>query len=215
MSHNHNHNHANCSDESHDHDHDHDHSIQESGPRDNLFIHIDRSNVVALNAIGEGSAVIKPWNNRLDEEIFLESDADDQLIIRVPFTGSVKLRSILLKTGPGDQTPAKVSLFANEDNLDFSDANEKTPTQEFTIPQGREAGEYTVKPSRFPNVSSITLFFPSSQGADSTRIYYVGFLGHWSERKTEPVITVYETQANLADHEKIPGTEGNFSASGT
>ena len=35
------------------------------------------------------------------------------------------------------------------------------------------------------------------------------------QRKTEPVITVYETQANLADHEKIPGTEGNLSASGT
>jgi hypothetical protein len=31
-------------------------------------------------------------------------------IIRVPFTGSVKLRSLLLKSGPGDQTPAKVKL---------------------------------------------------------------------------------------------------------
>ena len=31
-------------------------------------------------------------------------------IIRVPFTGSVKLRSLLLKTGPGDQTPQTVSL---------------------------------------------------------------------------------------------------------
>jgi len=31
-------------------------------------------------------------------------------IIRVPFTGSVKLRSLLLKSGPGDQTPAKVAL---------------------------------------------------------------------------------------------------------
>ena len=29
-------------------------------------------------------------------------------IIRVPFTGSVRLRSLLLKTGPGDQTPSKV-----------------------------------------------------------------------------------------------------------
>ena len=31
-------------------------------------------------------------------------------IIRVPFTGSVKLRSLLLKSGPGDHTPAKVAL---------------------------------------------------------------------------------------------------------
>jgi hypothetical protein len=60
----------------------------------------------------------------------LESDADDQMldqtrhtltlqtndlnpqcrIIRIPFTASVKLRALLLKTGPTDQTPSKVVL---------------------------------------------------------------------------------------------------------
>jgi len=214
MSHNHN-NHEHCGDESHDHDHDHDHSSQASGPQGNLFIHIDRDNVVALNASGEGRVVIKPWNERLDEQTFLESDADDQMIIRVPFTGSIKLRSLLLKTGPGDQTPAKVALFSNEDSLDFSDATDKTPTQEFAVVQGREVGEYALKPAKFPNVSSVTLFFPASQGAETTRIYYVGFLGQWSERKKDPVITVYESQANLADHEKIQGTERGASFPGT
>jgi len=78
----------------------------------------------------------------------------------------------------------------------------------------------------------VTLFFPASQGADTTQVYYVGFLGTWSEvccaafvalartdhrgfqRKSDPVITVYEAQANLADHEKIQGTEGNLSYPG-
>lgn len=32
------------------------------------------------------------------------------------------------------------------------------------------------------------------------------------KRKNNPVITVYETQANLADHEKIQGMDGSFSA---
>jgi len=66
----HNHNdHAHCGDESHDHDHDHDHdhSSQASGPQDNLFIRIDRNNVVALNASAEGSIVIKPWHECMDE----------------------------------------------------------------------------------------------------------------------------------------------------
>jgi DNA replication regulator DPB11 len=89
------------------------------------------------------------------------------------------------------------------------------------------------RPAKFPNVSVITLFFPASQGAETTRIYYVGFFGQWSEvrlllsvslarcfmflilslhqRKQDPVITVYEAKPNLADHEKIQGTEGNFS----
>lgn len=73
MSHNHNHDHSHsCNDESHshdDHDHDHSHSSEATGPQDNLYIHIDRSNVVALNATGEGKEVIKPWHERLDEEV--------------------------------------------------------------------------------------------------------------------------------------------------
>ncbi|KAI9510720.1 DUF1000-domain-containing protein [Russula earlei] len=181
------------------------------GPSDNVFAHIDRDNVIALNSTREGKLVIKPWNERLDERVYIESDADDQLIIRVPFTGSVKLRSLLLKTGPGDQTPEKVALFANIDNIDFSDAQDKEPLQTLDVAVGREVGEYALKPAKFPNVSTVTLFFPSSRGAETTRIYYVGFLGQWSERKQDPVITVYEARPNLADHEKIQGTEGNFS----
>src|SRR5216683_3694237 len=85
-------------------------------------------------------------------------------IIRIPFTGSVKLRSLLLKSGPGDQTPAKVALvryltrfcprlghanvpaqFANIDNLDFSDVQDKEPLQQFDVAVGREVGEYALK----------------------------------------------------------------------
>jgi hypothetical protein len=54
-----------CGHESHDHDHDH--NTSDVGPQDNLYIHIDRSNVVALNTVEEGSVVIKPWHKRLDE----------------------------------------------------------------------------------------------------------------------------------------------------
>jgi PITH domain len=86
--------------------------------------------------------------------------------------------------------------------------------------------------AKFSNLSSITLFISASQGAENTRIYYVGFLGSWTEvrpnsvcaicrqfhsllqHKNKPVITVYETQANLADHEKIQGLDGTFSSLG-
>ncbi|EKM78576.1 hypothetical protein AGABI1DRAFT_114200 [Agaricus bisporus var. burnettii JB137-S8] len=202
------HNHDHCHDHAHDHDHDHD--AADLGPQDSLYSHIDRANVVALNTSKLGEVVIKPWDKRLDEAESLESDADDQMIIRVPFTGSVRLRAVLLKTGPGDQTPRKVQIYANQEHMDFDDIEQLTPTQEFEIAQGREVGEYAVKTAKFSNVSSLTLFFPESQGSDTIQIYYLGFLGHWTERKNNPVITVYEAQANLADHTKIQGTEGNF-----
>ncbi|TRM64902.1 galactose-binding domain-like protein [Schizophyllum amplum] len=211
----HEHIHNGCAGESHEHDHGHDHDTSDLGPQDNLYSHVDRGVVHALNANGEGPEVIKPWHERLDETEYLESDADDQMIIRVPFTGAVRLRSILLKTGPTDQTPSKVVLFANAADMDFDDVADKTATQEFDVAQGREVGEYAVKTAKFSNISSITLFFPAAQGADTTRVYYVGFLGHWQERNTGIPITVYEAQANLADHEKITGTDGNFSRLGS
>ncbi|KAJ7202885.1 DUF1000-domain-containing protein [Mycena pura] len=201
---------SHCGHESTDHDHDHDSA--DLGPKDNLFSQIDRDNVVALNAVGQGSTIIKPWHSRLDEEKFVESDADDQMIIRIPFTSSVKLRSLLIKAGPADQTPSRVAVFSNENNFDFGDIADKTPTQEFMIAQGREVGEYALRTAKFSNVSSVSLFFPASQGADTTKIYYIGFLGHWTEHKSSAVITVYETQANLADHEKIQGTDGGLSS---
>ena len=48
------------------HDHDHD-SSEVLGFQDNLFPHIDRPNVVALNANGNPQDLIKPWHTRLDE----------------------------------------------------------------------------------------------------------------------------------------------------
>ncbi|KJA13326.1 hypothetical protein HYPSUDRAFT_73060 [Hypholoma sublateritium FD-334 SS-4] len=201
-----------CGHESHDHDHDHDAAVL--GYQDNLFQHIDRPNVVALNANGDAAEIIKPWHLRLDEAKYIESDADDQLIIRVPFTGTVRLKAILLKAGPSGHTPASISLFPNEPTLDFDDIQDRKSTQEVVVPQNREVGEYAVKTAKFTNISSITLFVPASQGEDTSRIYYLGFLGTWTESKTQPVITVYETQANLADHEKIQGMDGTWSAPG-
>ncbi|GJJ08670.1 hypothetical protein Clacol_002889 [Clathrus columnatus] len=206
MSHNHS-----CSNEhDHDHDHDHDHGHESSvGQSDNLYQYIDHSNVRILNATDDSNAskILKPWDKRLDETLYAESDADDQLIIRIPFTGSVKLRSILIKSGPGNQTPSKVLLFANHDHLDFVDVANIQPVQEFSIVQSREIGDYAVnwlnftqRPAKFSNISSITLFFPSSQGADTTRLYYLN-------RKEAPTAIVYEAQANPADHPKIQGTE--------
>jgi hypothetical protein len=91
---------------------------------------------------------------------------------------------------------APFAQFSNEDAFDFSDVADKTPVQEFDVAQGREVGEYAlrcglylcyttppnlIRTAKFSNVSSVSLYFPASQGADTTKIFYVGFLGTWTE----------------------------------
>ncbi|KAH8813486.1 hypothetical protein DL96DRAFT_1758963 [Flagelloscypha sp. PMI_526] len=58
--------------------------------------------------------------------------------------------------------------------------------------------------AKLANVYNITLFFPSSQGAEEIRI---SCIGQYSERKTIPVVMVYETQTST----KIQGTDGGMS----
>lgn len=187
-----------CQDENHD-GHSHDAPLEDV-PRETLYHIVDHQNVLALNVI-EQNNIIKPWEDRNDETIYLESDADDQMIIRIPFADSAaKLVSILVKAGPGDQTPSKIQLFVNDDNLDFDDIARRTAAQEFEVPQSREIGEYQLRPTRFTNCRSITVFIPASQGADTTRLYYLGFTGSFTKVTKQPIIAVYEASPQLADH---------------
>lgn len=62
----HHHHDHNCG---HEHDHE-DHDSLSTGAQDNLYPHIDRANVVALNANDhcKGQDVIKPWHERMNED---------------------------------------------------------------------------------------------------------------------------------------------------
>lgn len=54
--------------------------------------------------------------------------------------------------------------------------------------------------AKFSNVTSITLFFPASQGDDTTRVYYVGFIGQYSEvRPGQAVLLVFSSPLNFFD----------------
>ncbi|KAI9259485.1 galactose-binding domain-like protein [Phascolomyces articulosus] len=198
-----------CHDEHCDHDHD---DLPGAGDQFLLYSRIDRDNVRCLNEAepDTGKSVIKPWNERLDNEKFVESDADEQLILFVPFTGSVKLRSICLRTDRGDQAPSTMKVFINRDDVDFDVADSYTPVQTWDLVEGsNDVVEYATRITKFTNVRNITLFFPENFGDDTSIIRFVGFKGEWTEIKRDPIITVYEANANPADH-KIPGAENKM-----
>lgn len=47
----------------------------------------------------DARAVIKPWDERDDTAKFADSGVDDQLIIHIPFTQNVRIKSVILKLG--------------------------------------------------------------------------------------------------------------------
>jgi len=215
-------------------------SLPVQGQKDFLYSKIDRDGVVALNEqeVGMGARIIKPWDQRLDESAYLETDADDQTIIRIPFSGVVKLRSLFLKAGPQGHTPDALYLFPNVENLDFADAEAAVqqaagssrgarggsggvgalvPAQQLeSIAITREVVEYPLRPAKFSNVRTLTVFVARSQGEDTTKIYFLGFKGEWSDVKREgPANIVYETAPQVKDHNKIPGTEAGAFDFGT
>lgn len=74
-----------------------------------------------------------------------EHSTDPRRILRIPFVNAVKLRALLLKTGPSEHTPSKVMLYPNTEIQTFDDIADTPAAQEFAVAQGREVGQYNLK----------------------------------------------------------------------
>lgn len=223
-------------DHGHGHGHDHDHvPPPDSNEAQSLFSCISHDQITTLNesVADSGKLVFKPWQKRLDGTQFLESDADEQLIISVPFTGIVRLHSILVRSTADDSAPKTIKLFKNKDNLDFSSATELPATAEFQHPLGvggqegqeiEEDGdalasasssislesegivEYAVSRAHFSNLTNLTIFVEDNHGADTTKILYIGLRGEFTKMSRAPIVTMYEAAANPRDHKNlVPG----------
>ncbi|KAL2170525.1 hypothetical protein VTG60DRAFT_4811 [Thermothelomyces hinnuleus] len=213
------HSHSHGGDGGHDHgEHDHSDDITPA-LQFSLYQHIDFDGITALNEAEYGSAkaiVKKTWAERLSAEPELASDVDEQLLVNVPFTGQVKLHSILIRTSDSDSAPKTLKVIINRDDVDFGVAEETSGTQEFELSRTGEVQELPVRRARFNAVRRLTLFFPDNFGdgeEDVTRISYLGFKGEWMQLGRAPANILYEAAANPGDH-KIKGTSVNQMGSG-
>jgi len=138
----------------------------------------------------------------------LESADDAELIIYIPFTGTVKLKSIMIIGGEKGSSPKKMKVFANRDDIDFSNANDAKPVQEWDLQEDfRGEIEYPTRIVKFSGISSVTIFIPQNFGSDSTTIYYIGLKGEYGAPLTrQAVVTTYEAKPQLKDH-KTPAEE--------
>ncbi|PYI18747.1 DUF1000 domain protein [Aspergillus violaceofuscus CBS 115571] len=211
--HHHGHGGGHCHDEDgHDHSNDITPAIQSL-----LYSQVQFDSITTLNEATpkSGAAIVKKtWAERLDDEPELESDADEQLLMYIPFTGQVKVHSLLIYTAPTPSAPKTLKLFKNRDDIDFATASELSPTQTIEIPQpvaGADVFEIPLNRAHWNTTTSITLFFEdnwSDGEEDVTKVGYVGFKGTFMALNREPVNFLYEAAANPNDHVAIQGVNG-------
>ncbi|XP_013405040.1 PITH domain-containing protein 1 [Lingula anatina] len=184
-------------------DHSDDKSGIDRGAEFSLYMKIDLDKVQCLNEQidGSGKTVFKPWDQRLDKERVVESDADEELLFNIPFTGNVKLKGVIVIGGEDDTHPSSMKLYKNRPQMSFDDTGVEAD-QEFQVtPDSTGVVEYPTKVVRFSSVTHLTIYFPTNFGADTTKVYYIGLHGDFTEaQRQEILITNYEIRPNPADH---------------
>ncbi|SJX63249.1 uncharacterized protein SRS1_14073 [Sporisorium reilianum f. sp. reilianum] len=218
------HHHAHSGPCGHSHSHDDDsHTKPDEGDQDLLFSSIDLSRIIALNELTPNSAAqtIKPWERRSDAEPQVLSDADDQLIIHVPFTSSVKLSTFLFRPASTPElTPSVMKLYKNvtETAVNFDDLPALSPTTTLnsipTVQDTKHIIAFPLPQVKWANTDSITIFVESSLGAHQSGIQFLGFKGKSSGyTRAPPTNIVYESAPQLKDHTKV-GADSLSSAHG-
>merc|ERR1712113_442926 len=126
------------------------------------------------------------------------------------FTGSVKLKGIIVVGGGGETSPSHLKVFKNSAPMTFDDSR-RCADQEFDLQDDKDALlEYQTRVAKFNNCESLSLYFDKNFGADETRICYIGLRGEYSEaQKRGVVICNYESAPQLKDH-KTGTKDQNF-----
>ncbi|XP_057813483.1 uncharacterized protein LOC131027440 isoform X2 [Cryptomeria japonica] len=96
----------------------HNHSCEEHecGSQWSLYNYIDISRVSALNESVTGSvkSLFKSWELRLDtsSERLESNEGDPELIVFIPFTSDVKIKSISIVGGTGGTSPSRLRAYS-------------------------------------------------------------------------------------------------------
>lgn len=167
--------------------------------------------VRCLNEATAGSVLsaFRPWHQRLEvpPSPLKSNDDDPELLIHVPFNGSVKLKAICIIGGYDGSSPSKLRVYINRDDLDFQNVAHLPPVQEWDLLENYNGQiEYPTHVAKFNGVHSIDLHIPSNFGANVTEISFIGLKGEFEERRREAVQAVYESKPLPQDH-KVPGNE--------
>ncbi len=100
-----------------------------------------------------------------------------QLILHIPFMGTVRIKAIVIHGGHADEAPRTVKLYVNRD-VDFQSAEAALATHVINMPSTMsDEAEFPLSLAKFNNVGSLSLFVSDNYGGDACRLQYVGLKG--------------------------------------
>ncbi|KAE9611968.1 hypothetical protein Lal_00048936 [Lupinus albus] len=144
-----------------------------------LLDFIDWSSVECLNQSSTHSLpnALKQ-GYREDDDLHLESDADEQLLLYIPFNQVIKLYSIVI-IGPEEEGPKTVKLFSNKEHMGFSNVNDFPPNDVAVLsPENLKGKPVLLKFVKFQNVRSLTIFIEDNQsGSELTKVHKILLYG--------------------------------------
>ncbi|GAB2287419.1 hypothetical protein Dimus_021796 [Dionaea muscipula] len=144
-----------------------------------LLDFVDWSGVECLNQSSNHSlSNALKQGYREDDGLILESDADEQLLIYIPFTQVIKLHSIAVK-GPEEEGPRTIKLFSNREHMGFSNVNDFPPSDIAVLsPDDLQGKPIALKYVKFQNVRSLTIFIEENQsGSEITKVQKIALYG--------------------------------------
>jgi len=143
-----------------------------------LLPFLDLSQLTCLNeSFNHPFKSIVSTKERNSTKSYLLSDADEQLLLNLPFNQTVRVRSIVIQSQSSLQAPKIIKLLVNRQSIGFEDVEDATEpntcaqvldlSKDDVITGKHVALRYV----RFQAVNSLHVFIASNQGdADESRI---------------------------------------------
>lgn len=149
---------------------------------DDLTEHLEWPQCECLNASAEHTlrhAIEK--ESQVDSSVYLESDADEELLVKLKFMSEVKVSAIIIGAADSaDTAPKDVKLFVNKVGLDFDNAKSDKATQDVSLSKS-DVVAGTKKELRFVNfqkVQELGIFIANNQGdEETTKVGKITILG--------------------------------------
>ncbi|WZY74315.1 hypothetical protein YC2023_006555 [Brassica napus] len=119
---------------------------------------------------------------REDAGLNLESDADEQLLIYIPFNQVIKLHSFAIK-GPEEEGPKTVKFFSNKEHMCFSNVNDFPPSDNAELTEenlkGKPVQNHKLELTVFVIFnSSLTIFIEDNQSdSEVTKVQKIALYG--------------------------------------